>query len=169
MKTFPVDTHFQDDDRPSPPTWNQTSFHVITLHWFTSLFCSVLLFSLPFHWGCHPVMSLRAVFESLSSKSSLLCRDPGSHISHMDVKMQTLWLWSLAQRPTSPVMYEMVVEGSATDLVCVASRSFPYSVVSSVKVEGWFPDSLGCEMRGLFHKWRYDYMFWPILIKYWSI
>lgn len=104
-------------------------------------------------------MSLRAVFESLSSKSSLLCRDPGSHISHMDVKMQTLWLWSLAQHPTSPVMYEMVVEGSATDLVCVASRSFPYSVVSSVKVEGWFPDSLGCEMRGLFHKWRYDYMF----------
>lgn len=113
MKTFPVDTHFQDDSCPSPPTWNQTSFHVITLHWFASLFCSVLLFSLPFHWGCHPVTSLRAVFENLSSKSSLLCRDPGSRISHVDVKMQTLWLWSLAQHPTSPVMYEMVVEGAA--------------------------------------------------------
>lgn len=72
------------------------------------------------------------------------------------LKMQTLWLWSLAQHPTPPVMYEMVVEGAATELVCVASRSFPYSVVSLAKVEGWFPNSLGCETRDLFRKWRYD-------------
>lgn len=59
----------------------------------------------------------------------------------------------------SPGVYVVAVAIVATDLVYVASRSFLYSVIRSAKIEEWFPDSVGCKMRDLFLKWRYDFMF----------
>lgn len=59
----------------------------------------------------------------------------------------------------SPGVYVVAVTIVATNLVYVASRSFLHSVVSSAKIEGWFLDSVGCKMRDLFLKWRYDFMF----------
>lgn len=52
----------------------------------------------------------------------------------------------------SPGVYAEAVAIVATGLVYVASRCFLYSVVSSAKIEGWFPDSVGCKMRDLFLK-----------------
>lgn len=61
----------------------------------------------------------------------------------------------------SPGIYVVLiaVEIVATDLVYVASRSFLYNMVCSAKIEGWFPDSVGCKMKDLVLKWKYDFMF----------